>query len=47
MCVNLQTSILAFIIGEISGFLLAIQNNEKKQLVYLLYFILLFNYVRH
>ena len=30
MCINLQTSILAFIIGETCGLLLATQNNEKR-----------------
>ena len=30
MCVNLQTSIVAFIIGEICGFILATENNEKR-----------------
>jgi hypothetical protein len=30
MCVNLQTSIAAFIIGEICGFILATENNEKR-----------------
>ena len=30
MCINLQTSILAFIIGETCGLILANENNEKK-----------------
>jgi hypothetical protein len=30
MCINLQTSIAAFIIGEICGFILATENNEKR-----------------
>ena len=32
MCVNLQTSIIAFIIGIISGLILATENNEKRAL---------------
>lgn len=30
MCINLETSIAAFIIGEICGFILATENNEKR-----------------
>jgi len=32
MCVNLETSITAFIIGEICGIILATENNEKRAL---------------
>ena len=32
MCVNLQTSIIAFIVGIICGLILATENNEKRAL---------------
>lgn len=39
MCINLQTSIIAFIIGEISGFILANENNERRALGLFIMFI--------
>jgi hypothetical protein len=43
MCINLQTSIVAFTVGEICGLILATENNEKRALGL---FIMFFSFVQ-
>ena len=38
MCINLQTSLVAFIIGEVSGFLLTQKSEDRKPLGYFVMF---------